>query len=126
VSVSGSLGLVGVLLAAIGIYGVTAYGVTRRTLEIGIRIAIGAEPLDVVRMVLRQGMFLVAIGAAIGLTLAAGANRVLAGLLLGMPPFDPVSFSAAALMFVLVGLIACYLPARRATRIDPATALRHG
>jgi putative ABC transport system permease protein len=124
-SVSGSLGLVGLLLAGIGVYGVTAYAVARRTREIGIRIAIGAQPRDVVRMVLRQGMSLVSIGSAIGLALAAGASRVLAGLLFGVAPFDPVAFSGATLVFALVGLSACYLPARRAVRIDAISALRH-
>ena len=124
-SVSGSLGLVGLLLAAIGIYGVTAYAVTCRTREIGIRVAMGAQRADIIRMVLRHGMSLVAIGAAIGLILAAATGRLLTRLLFGVPPLDPVIFSAAAALFAVVGLVACYLPARRATRIDPLTALRY-
>jgi predicted permease len=124
VSISGSLGFVGLLLAAIGIYGVTAYAVTRRTREIGIRIAMGAARVDVLGMVLGQGMSLVVIGAAIGLMLAAGASRVLATLLFGIPRLDPVAFGGAATLFAAIGLAACYVPAWRATKIDPLAALR--
>ncbi|MGB7218788.1 MAG: ABC transporter permease [Vicinamibacterales bacterium] len=124
-SVSGSLGSVGLLLAAIGIYGVTAYAVTRRTREIGVRLALGASRADIVRMVLRQGMSLAAVGSVIGLLLAAGASRLLVALLFGVPPLDPVTFLGAAVLLAAVGLAACYLPARRATRIDPIEALRY-
>jgi predicted permease len=124
-SVSGSLGIVGLLLAAIGIYGVTAYAVARRTREIGIRMALGAQQRDVVRMVLRQGMTLALGGVGIGLVLAAGGSRLLAGLLLGIPPLDAVTFIGAALLFAVVGVIACFVPARRATRIDAMEALRY-
>ena len=124
-SVSGSLGLVGVLLAALGIYGVTAYAVTRRTREIGIRIALGAQRVDVMQMILREGMRLAAIGAAIGLALAASAGRLLSSFLLGVAPIDAVAFTGAAALFAVVGLAACYMPARRATRIDAMEALRY-
>ena len=124
-SVSGGLGLIGALLAAIGIYGVTAYTVARRTREIGIRMALGAQRGDVVAMVMRQGLWLAAVGAAIGLLLAAGAGRALVVFLFGIPPLDPTVFSAAAALFAVVGLVACYLPARRATTIDPQSALRY-
>jgi predicted permease len=123
-SVSGSVGLVGLLLAAIGVYGVTAYAVTRRTREIGIRIAMGAQRADVLRMVMRQGMWLVGVGSAIGLLLAAAGSRLLVRLLFGVPPLDPVTFAGAAALFAVIGLIACYVPARRATRIDTMEALR--
>jgi putative ABC transport system permease protein len=123
-SVSGSVGIVSLLLAAIGIYGVTAYVASRRTREIGIRLALGAQRTDVLHMILRQGMVLVAIGSAIGLLLAAAASRVLTGLLFGVPPLDPVTFGGATLLFFIIGLAACYIPARRATRIDPVIALR--
>jgi putative ABC transport system permease protein len=124
VSVSGSLGLVGLLLAAIGIYGVTAYWVTRQTREIGIRLALGAERAEIVRMVLRQGLSIVAIGSVIGLALAAGAGQMLAGFLFGVPPFDLLTFGGAAVLFAAIGLAACYGPARRATKVDPIVALR--
>lgn len=124
-AVSGAVGLVGVLLAGMGIYGVTAYTVTRRTREIGVRVAMGAQRADVVGMVLRQGMSLVAIGSATGMLLAAGASRLLVRLLFGVPPLDPVIFAGAAVLFVVIGLAACYAPARRATRIDAMEALRY-
>ena len=123
-SVSGSLGIVGLLLAAIGIYGVTSYMVSSRTREIGIRMAVGAAGRDVVRMVLRQGMTLTAIGMAIGLLLAAGAGQLLRSLLFGVGSTDPLVFLGAAALFVAVGLIACYMPARRATEVEAIDALR--
>jgi ABC-type antimicrobial peptide transport system permease subunit len=124
-AVSGSLGIVGLLLAAIGIYGVTAYMVSSRTREIGIRVALGAQRGDVVRMVLRQGMMLAFTGMAIGLALAAGASRLLASLLFGVGPTDPLTFAGSAALFCVIGLIACYVPARRATAVDAMEALRY-
>jgi len=117
--------LIGLLLAAIGLYGVTAYNVARRTREIGIRIALGAERGDVVGMVLRQGMTLVGIGSAIGLLLAAGVGRLLRSMLFGLPTLDPLTFAGAVLLFALIGLLACYIPARRATQVDAMEALRY-
>jgi predicted permease len=124
-SVSGALGLVGLLLAAIGIYGVTAYLVTRRTREIGIRIALGARRTDIIWMVLAEGLSLTAIGSAIGTVLAGLASQALVAFLFGIPPIDPVAFIGTVLLFVVIGLAACYLPLRRALRIDPAKALRY-
>jgi putative ABC transport system permease protein len=124
-SVSGSVGLIGLLLAAIGLYGVTAYTVTRRTREIGIRIALGAERRDLIGMVLRQGMSLVGIGSIADLALAAGAGRLLRSLLFGLPVLDPLTFGGAAVLFAIIGLIACYLPARRATQVDAMESLRY-
>jgi ABC-type antimicrobial peptide transport system permease subunit len=123
-SMSGGLGIVGLLLAGMGIYGVTAYMVTSRTREIGIRVALGADRRDVLGMVLRRGMLLVGIGVAAGTLLAAAASRVLGSLLFGLPPTDPVTFSAAIALFCAIGLAACYVPARRATEIEPTLALR--
>jgi predicted permease len=123
-SVSGSLGIVGLLLAGIGIYGVTAYAVARRTREIGIRIALGAGPADIVRMVVREGVWLTLIGSAAGLLIAAAIGRVLAGFLFGIPPIDPLTFMGTTVLFAVIGLAACYAPVRRATRIDPTQALR--
>jgi predicted permease len=123
--VSGSVGLVGLLLASIGIYGVTAYAMSRRTREIGIRMTLGAQRGEVTWLIVRDGMKLVAVGAIAGLALAAAAGRVLAGLLFGLPWLDLVTFAGAAALFAAVGLAASYLPARRATRISAMEALRY-
>jgi predicted permease len=124
-SVAGGLGIVGLMLTGIGIYGVTAYAVTRRTREIGIRIALGARRAEVVRMVLREGFSLTLIGSAIGLVVAAAMSRVLAGFLFGIRPIDPITFAGTTMLFVAIGLAACYVPVRRATHIDPTQALRY-
>jgi predicted permease len=123
--VAAAVGALGLLLAAIGIYGVTAFMVARRTREIGIRLAIGAQRSDVMAMVLKQGMSLVLAGSAIGLALAAASSRVLVRLLFGVPPLDPLTFGLAAVLLSSVGLAACYVPARRAMRISAVDALRH-
>ena len=124
-SVAGSLGLVGLLLATIGIYGVTAYMVSGRTREIGIRIALGAQPSAVVGMVLRQGLALTATGAAIGLALAAAVSQLLGALLFGVRSIDPIAFAGSAALFSVMGLVACVGPARRAVTINAIEALRH-
>jgi predicted permease len=124
-TVAGSVGLVGLLLAAIGIYGVTAYVVTRRTREIGIRMSLGATRAAVVRMVLRRAMTLVFVGSAIGVLMGAGAGQVLSGARFGVPSPDAAMFAGAVVLFMLVGLAACYVPARRATRIGAMDALRY-
>jgi predicted permease len=124
-SVAGTVGLIGVLLAAVGVYGVTAYTTQSRTREIGVRIALGAQRGDVVRMVLREGMSLVGVGSLAGLALAAAGSRLFGSLLAGVPPFDPRTFAATAALLGLIGLAACYLPARRATEIDAMEALRY-
>ena len=124
-SVAGGLGIVALLLAAIGVYGVTAYAVARRTREIGIRIALGARRTDVVRMVLQEGLSLTLIGAGVGLTLAGATSHVLAAFLFGIPPIDPLTFTGTTLLFVAIGVAACYVPIRRATRIDAMEALRY-
>jgi len=124
-SVSGGLGIVGLILAGIGIYGVTAYAVTRRTREIGIRIALGARRADIIRMVMREGLSLTLIGSAVGLMLAAAVSRVVAAFLFGISPIDPVTFTATTALFAAIGLAACYVPVRRATHIDPTEALRY-
>jgi predicted permease len=123
-SVAGSLGIVGLILAGIGVYGVTAYTVSRRTREIGIRIALGARTADVIRIVLREGVALTLIGSAIGVVLAAALSRVLAGFLFGIPPVDPITFAGTTVLFAAIALAACYVPVRRATHIDPTQALR--
>jgi predicted permease len=113
------------LLSAIGIFGVMNYSVTLRTREIGLRIALGAQRREVLRLILRQGLLLTAIGIAIGLAGALALTRVMSGLLFGVGSTDPSTFAGIVLLLALVSLIACYLPARRATRVDPLIALRY-
>ena len=124
-SVAGGLGTVGLMLSGIGIYGVMAYAVTRRTREIGIRLALGAQRADVMRLVLREGLSLTVIGSAIGVIVAAAISRVLAGFLFGIAPADPIAFGGTIVLFATIGLAACYVPVLRATRIDPKQALRY-
>lgn len=124
-AVAATLGIVGLLLAGIGVYGLTAYLVTRRTREMGVRIALGAGRVDLVRMVLGEGMRLVVTGCAIGLLLAAAATRLLGSLLFGIRPLDPVTFGCAIVLLALVGLLASSVPLRRALRINPVEALRY-
>ena len=116
--------LVALALSAVGIYGVLAYLVTQRTREIGIRMALGARAADVLRLVLREGMGPVVLGGGAGMIAAVVATRALRTMLFGVTPLDPVSFAAAPALLALVALLACYLPARRATRVDPLVALR--
>jgi predicted permease len=123
-SFSAALGTIGLLLAAIGIYGLAAFTVAWRTREIGIRIALGARQSDVMTMVMRQGLVLAVIGGAIGLAFAAGASQILVVFFFGLPAIHPPTFIGAALLCVAVGVLACYVPARRATRLDPLEALR--
>jgi putative ABC transport system permease protein len=123
-AVAASLGVVVLLLAAIGIYGVTSYSVSRRTREIGIRMALGADRSTVLRLVIRRGLVLTGIGVALGLAAGAAGAQVLRSLLFGVSALDPMAFGGAALLFGLVALAASYLPARRATRVDPMVALR--
>jgi putative ABC transport system permease protein len=124
-TVAGSVGIIGLFLAGIGIYGVTAYAVTQRTREIGIRLSLGARQSEVVQLVLRQGMSLVATGSVIGLAFGLGAGRLLSRRQFGIPQFDPLVLLGAAVLFAIVGLFACYMPVRRAVRIRPTEALRY-
>jgi putative ABC transport system permease protein len=112
------------VLAAIGLFGVIAYAVGERTREIGIRIALGAKPREIFRLVVGQGMVLALVGLLVGLPLALGMGRAVAGLLYGVAPNDFATFAGVAGMLAAVALAACYIPARRAMRVDPVIALR--
>jgi ABC-type antimicrobial peptide transport system permease subunit len=117
-------GSAALLLAAIGIYGLMAYSVAQRAQEIGIRLALGASTRDVRRMVISQGMRLAVVGVAIGVASAFGLARVVASLLYGVTPRDPVVFTATPIALALVAFVGVWLPARRAVRVDPVSALR--
>jgi len=112
-------------LASVGIYGVMACSVSERTREIGIRMALGAEAVDVLKLVLRQGAALIVTGVSLGLLAALAATRVIASFLFGVSPSDPATFAGIALLLGAVALLACYIPARRATKVDPIVALRY-
>ncbi|HKC88318.1 MAG TPA: FtsX-like permease family protein, partial [Blastocatellia bacterium] len=120
----GAFGLLALGLAATGIYGVIAYSVSQRTQEFGIRMALGADGADMRRLVLREGLKVVLIGVTAGLALSLAAARLIASFLYGVGANDPLTFVGVALLLTAVALLACYLPARRATKVDPMVALR--
>ena len=124
-TLSGFFGVLALLLACVGLYGVMSYGVARRTNEIGIRMALGATTLRITRMVMRETMWVVVIGVVIGLSAAVASTRLIKSMLFGLAPTDPLTISVAALLLIAVAALAGYIPARRAARVDPMIALRY-
>jgi putative ABC transport system permease protein len=121
----GGFALTALLLSLIGIYGVLSYAVARRTHEMGVRLALGAKPIEIKSLVLREGAQLAVLGVASGVAIGVFAARYISKLLFGIRTLDPVSFGAGILLLFAVALIASYLPARRASRVDPTVALRY-
>ena len=120
-----TMGLLGLVLAVVGIYSVVSYAVTQRTQEIGIRVAMGASRQDILKMVLRHGLTVVGVGLAVGLVLALVGTRVMSGLIVGIKPTDPLTFTVVVCLLTAIALFACWVPAHRATRTDPLVALRY-
>jgi len=122
---AGALGLLGLILAVVGVFGLISFSVSQRTHEIGIRMALGAESRNVLRMILRQGALIVAIGLGLGVALALVMARLVGNFLSGVSPFDPLTYTCVSVALALVAMLACYIPARRATQVDPMVALRY-
>lgn len=125
VSLLGLFATIGLILAAVGIYGATSFAVTQRTHEFGLRLALGAQMKDRVRLVIGNGMALALIGVVIGLSGAFALTQLMASLLFGVTPVDASTFITVAILLLAVALVACYIPARRAMKVDPLTALRY-
>jgi predicted permease len=122
---TGTMGLLGLILAVVGVYSVVSYAAAQRTHEIGIRMALGAAPRDILKMVLRQSVVVVAVGLGIGLAAALAGTRAIANLIVGIKPTDPLTFVTVIVLLSGIALVACWVPARRATRVSPLTALRY-
>jgi predicted permease len=122
---SAGMGLVGLILAMLGVYGVVSFSAVQRTKEIGIRMALGGTSRDVLGLVLRQGLWLLIAGLVVGLLMTLGISRVMARVLVGVSPSDPLTYVSVVVLLSAIALLACYIPARRAMRVDPMVALRH-
>jgi putative ABC transport system permease protein len=120
----GAFAAIAILLAGVGLYGVVSTLVERRTAEIGVRMALGAAPAGIFQLVVGRGLRLGAVGVALGLAAALAVTRVMASMLVNVQPTDPSTFAAAAVLFLWIVAVACWLPARKAARLDPAAALR--
>ena len=120
-----TMGLLGLILAVVGVYSVVSYAAGQRTHEIGIRMALGAAPQDILLMVLRQSVVVVAIGLTVGLAAALAGTRAIASLIVGVRPTDAATFVTVVVLLAVIALIACWIPARRATRVNPLVALRY-
>jgi len=123
-SFAGALGALGLLLAVVGVYGVVSYSAGRRRHEIGIRIALGAQRVTIFRLVIRQAVLLLGLGIALGVAAALGVSRLLVSLLVGVSAYDPLTFAGVSGILMAAALVACFIPAHRAARVDPMTALR--
>jgi ABC-type antimicrobial peptide transport system permease subunit len=117
-------GVLGLTLAIVGVYGVISYAASQKTHEIGIRMALGAQPEDILKLILRQGLVIVAVGLVLGVMAALAVGRVV-GNFLTVSPMDPVTYLTVSALLTIVALVACYVPARRAMRVDPMVALRY-
>ena len=124
-TISTFFGGLALLLACLGLYGLMSYAVARRTAEIGIRVALGAQSADVLGMVAKTGLRLALIGVGVGALLALGVTRAIAALLYDVKPWDPMTYAAVGVALSTVALLACFIPARRATKVDPITSLRY-
>jgi macrolide transport system ATP-binding/permease protein len=124
-ALAASLGILGLILATVGVYGVISYAASQRTQEIGIRLSLGAQPMQILTMIFRQGLTIVGTGVIAGVLAAAAMARLVASFLFGVPPGDPLTYATAIALLAVVALLACYIPARRAMRVDPMVALRH-
>jgi predicted permease len=122
---AGALGILGLILAVVGVYGVVSYAASQRTHEIGIRMALGAQPRQILKMILRQGLLIVAVGLVAGILAALGISQLVGSLLVGVGGWDPLTYAVVSLMLAVVALLACYIPARRAMGVDPMVALRY-
>jgi len=124
-ALAATMGMLGLILAVVGVYGVVSFSVTRRTQEIGIRIALGAERGDIIKLVSRQGLRLVLAGVAAGVIIGLLLTHAMGKLLMGVSSADPATYALVAILLSAVALLACYIPARRATAVDPMMALRY-
>jgi putative ABC transport system permease protein len=124
-SLAGTLGALGLVLAIVGVYGVISYAARKRTHEIGIRMALGAQPEQILKIIFRHGLLILGVGLDVGILAALGISKLVGSLLVGVGGADPLTYAAVSIALALVALAACYVPARLAMRVDPMVALRY-